>query len=118
MQINIVNYKSIEEFEGPILEQVVDDQGQVYVRKWCTCNREKKEETFILCKTTTARVKAYKDMKITMYDLLFEFNKEIILEVTSPEATTYQHFVTKNIDPKWGPQKDVMYDKTLAPNKG
>lgn len=118
MQLNIVNYKSIEEFDGPLLDQVVDDKGQVYVRKWCDVDWDKKEHTFILCKTTTARVKAYKDMKITLYNLLFEFNKDAILETTSQEKTTYQGVLVKDVDATYFPQKDAMYDETLAPEEG
>lgn len=108
-KINLVSYQSIEQFEGPILELVTDSEGLVYSRKWCD------RGISMLAPTTTARMKAYKERRISMLDLLVEFNKEVIIE--NLITNEYSTCKIEDLPPKYLPETDAFYEESLAPEE-
>lgn len=106
-QLNIISYKEIEQFDGPILDLVTTVEGKLYARKWCDVN------VFMLTPTTTARIGSYKLGKISMLDLLTEFQTEVVLQ--DVKENSYSMVAIKDLPKSYLPQADAFYDESLAP---
>lgn len=100
-------FRTLEEFEGPILEEIHSEKGEVFVQKWADFN------IYVLAKTTTKRIKAYMNQKISMYDLMFEFNEEVMIH--NEKENTVKTIKVSEIPESYLPQKSAMHDPTLNP---
>lgn len=100
-------FRTLEEFEGTILDEWHSDKG-VFVRKWCDHN------TWVLCKTTKARIEAYLSFKISLYDLMFEFNKTVLI-YNDKENSIKEEKVSNLPEKGYLPDKTAMHDESLYP---
>lgn len=100
-------YKTVEEFDGPILDLWTDENGALWARKWCD------HGISMLNKTSTARIRAYKAKKISMLQLMTEFVDTVMIQ----DLITQEIVPKKNSDlPKsYFPSEDAFYEESLAP---
>lgn len=101
----MITQKVLEYFDGNLLEQVISDKGQVYVKKWAAAN------TWILTKTTTKRIEAYLNLRISLYDLMFEFNQDGLL--FDDKSEEYKEVKIESLPPLYLCSKDAMHDTDL-----
>lgn len=99
--------KVIEEFEGSILEECLDEKGRLFLKKWC------EPGVWVFVKTTKSRIKSYLKMKTNLRSLLFEFNEKCL--VFNEKGSTYKEMYVRQLPLKYFPSEDSFYDQSLSP---
>jgi hypothetical protein len=110
---NLIHVRDIEYFEGPLLSEYKDENGNSYIKKWCSWNDV--SETWLLVLTTKNNINAYLSKNISLLKLI-ENGKQFIIETRNINGSSSSHNVMfEDIDVDYLPKNDAFYDESLAP---
>lgn len=111
--------RRLEYFEGPLLVQVEDETGEVFVVKFCTRTWSVQEghvyNTYLVTRATPEYIERYLDGKLSYLELLTIPNDNKGLLVTETEACglTRKEVMVTEIDEKFLPKVGVFHDPDL-----
>jgi hypothetical protein len=109
-------YRSIEWFEGDILAERRDLQGNVYVEKWADYSHSRTANRVIVVPSTEEAIALYEAGRISMLDLLVKHSgdKGYLVDVNIDGCVGYEEVTVSKVNPSYLPSPTAMHDRSLS----
>lgn len=113
---SIRRVRAIEEFEGDILAELRTPNGDTYVEKWCSYEKDGSVRTLIV-RTTKEAIAEYEAGTLSMLSLLVDSNENrgILADWKSGTLERFESVEVSSMRPSYLPDPSAVHDPSLRP---
>lgn len=106
--------RSIEEFDGPILTELVDVHGNAHLEKWC--DQRGSVARSLRVQSSHRDLAEYIDGRISLRELLLNAGVGFLVDVdqTGEIVAAFSIFDIRHLPSEYLPSEDAMHDKSLT----